>query len=185
MVSRASWSRYKKTVTNFIDLDSGKQPFLWLKKFDQMLAYGEDSGEKYQPIQLEALIQYNYIKTWPTMGISVSGEVDTTDVVLYISFKLLKSNQYINQYGYWDFNWADDRFILNGQVYKPQGDSQVAQAHEMALLFRVILRRTNDEESNTLLNSYVTDEFIKATVKGPMIFKSQGKSVKDIMGKIL
>lgn len=185
MVPRTSWTRYKKTVTDFIDVDSGRQPFLWLQKFDQMLAFGEDVGERYQPVQLEALIQYNYIKTWPTMGTSISGEVDTTDIVLYISHKLLNTNGYINKYGYWNFNWSDDRFIINGQVYKPQGDTQVAQAHELALLFRVILRRVNDEESHHLLNSYVSEEFIKATAMGKITVPTQGKLVSEIMDKLI
>ena len=57
-VSEKQWERYKKIITDFIDVDAGKQPFLWLNKIAQPLAYGEDSGAKYIPTQLDGLFQY-------------------------------------------------------------------------------------------------------------------------------
>ena len=46
--------------------------------------------------------------------------------------------------GYWDFNWSEDRFVINGITYKPSGDTQVAQAKDEALVFMVILKRDRD-----------------------------------------
>ena len=46
--------------------------------------------------------------------------------------------------GYWDFNWEQDRFVINGIVYKPSGDTQTAQAKDEALVFMVILKRDRD-----------------------------------------
>ena len=103
-VSTTGWERYKKIVRDFIDVDSGRQPFLWLKKIEQPLPYGEDTGTVYTPIQLEGLFQYNYIKTWPLEELSISGELNPGDTVLYISGRLLKENGFLNEYGYWDFN---------------------------------------------------------------------------------
>lgn len=157
-VSQLDWKRYKQVVNDFIDQDSGKQPFLWLRRFNQILSFGEDVGARYEPVSLEGLFHYNYIKTWGTQGLSVSGELDATDVVLYISKKLLEEHGYINQYGYWNFDWAEDRFILNGKVYKPFGDTQAAQANDEPLLFFVILKRANKEESERILKTYIADE---------------------------
>lgn len=140
-IPTAAWDRYKKIVQDFIDVDSGKQPFIWLRHIDQPLLYGEDSGTLYTPISLEGLFQYNYIKTWPSNGSSIPGEVDTSNVVLYISKQLLEENGYLDKDGYWDFNWSEDRFILNGKVYKPDGDTQVAQASDTPILFFIILQR--------------------------------------------
>lgn len=83
-----------------------------VKKIEQPLPYGEDTGTVYTPIQLEGLFQYNYIKTWPLEELSISGELNPGDTVLYISGRLLKENGFLNEYGYWDFNWSEDRFIL-------------------------------------------------------------------------
>lgn len=155
-IPTAAWDRYKKIVQDFIDVDSGKQPFTWLRHIDQPLLYGEDSGTLYTPIGLEGLFQYNYIKTWPSNGSSIPGEVDTSNVVLYISKQLLEENGYLDKDGYWDFNWSEDRFILNGKVYKPDGDTQVAQASDTPLLFFIILQREDPEETKKL-NGYVVD----------------------------
>ena len=46
-ISTTGWERYKKIVRDFIDMDSGRQPFLWLRKIEQPLPYGEDSGTVY------------------------------------------------------------------------------------------------------------------------------------------
>ena len=62
-VSDKDWDQYKQIINDFIDIDSGKQPFLYLQKIEQPLSYGEDSGVIYTPIQLDGLFQYNYIKT--------------------------------------------------------------------------------------------------------------------------
>ena len=130
-MSQKDWDKYKSIINNFIDVDAGKQPFLWLRKINQPLAFGEDIGVKYVPYQLEGLFQYNFIKTWASSGRNtISGELDNGNMVLYISANLLRENNLLNKYGYWDFNWSEDRFVLNGKVYKPSGDTQVAQASD-------------------------------------------------------
>ena len=81
-VSDKDWDQYKQIINDFIDIDSGKQPFLYLQKIEQPLSYGEDSGVIYTPIQLDGLFQYNYIKTWPTNKQSISGALPTISVCL-------------------------------------------------------------------------------------------------------
>lgn len=174
-VSDKDWDQYKQIINDFIDIDSGKQPFLYLQKIEQPLSYGEDSGVIYTPIQLDGLFQYNYIKTWPTNKQSISGELDYSNTVLYISGRLLSENGFINDYGYWDFNWAEDRFILNGKVYKPGGDSQVAQAKDEALLFFIILQREDPEEQNNILNSYAGDKAQVVNNEGIWLLDANGK----------
>lgn len=178
-VSDKDWDQYKQIINDFIDIDSGKQPFLYLQKIEQPLSYGEDSGVIYTPIQLDGLFQYNYIKTWPTNKQSISGELDYSNTVLYISGRLLSENGFINDYGYWDFNWAEDRFILNGKVYKPGGDSQVAQAKDEALLFFIILQREDPEEQNNILNSYAGDKAQVVNNEGIWLLDANDKKIKD------
>lgn len=178
-VTEVDWTKYKNIINDFIDIDAGKQPFLWLRKINQPLAYGEDMGSVYTPIQLDGLFNYNYIKSWPTAKESVTGELDMGNTVLYISANLLRINRFLDKYGYWDYNWSEDRFILNGKVYKPGGDTQVAQAKEEALLFFVILQREDPEETNRILQSYASQIQV-VTNDGIWLVDSEGNTVESI-----
>lgn len=178
-VTEVDWTKYKNIINDFIDIDAGKQPFLWLRKINQPLAYGEDTGSVYTPIQLDGLFNYNYIKSWPTAKESVTGELDMGNTVLYISANLLRINRFLDKYGYWDYNWSEDRFILNGKVYKPGGDTQVAQAKEEALLFFVILQREDPEETNRILQSYASQIQV-VTNDGIWLVDSEGNTVESI-----
>lgn len=183
ILSQADWGDYKNIVNNFIDNDSGKQPFMWLRKIDQMLPFGEDSGTLYQPIHLEGLFQYNYIKTWPSNVLTISGDLSDIDIVLYISARVLGGNGYLSDLGYWDFNWAEDRFYLNGRIYKPSGDTQTAQAGNEALLFFVVLKREPGTETKNLINAYVTGQTQVANSRGVWLFDNQSNArVSDILG---
>ena len=157
-IKNKTWEKYKDIINKFVDTDAGKQEFLWLRKIDQPLAYGEDLSPVYVPITLEGLFHYNYIKTWANNRLrdTVSGEVQYDDQVLYISANQLRDKGYLTTAGYWDFNWADDRFIVNGKVLQPGGDTQVAQAKDEALLFFVVLQRMSPEETEKLLATYTT-----------------------------
>lgn len=156
-VSQVDWDKYKQIIEDFIDEDAGKQPFLWLKKINLMSSYGEDSSPGYIPITLQGLFHYNYVKTWPSARASTSGELENGNLVLYISARAIEEAGYMDQMGYWDFNQAEDRFILNGKVYKPGGDTQVAQAKDKALLFFIILQREDLEESERLVKQFEMD----------------------------
>ena len=151
-----AWERYKNIINGCIDTDAGKQTFTWLKKLPQMASFGEDSNPVYIPITLEGLFHYNFIKTWANNRLrdTLSGELQYDDQVLYISKNQLETLGYLNEYGYWDFNWAEDRFIVNGKVLQPGGDTQVAQAKDEALLFFVILQRMSPEETERILHEY-------------------------------
>lgn len=153
-IKQVDWDQYRKIINDFIAEDAGKQPFLWLKKLNMLSAFGEDHQPAFTPIKLEGLFHYNYVKTWPSNRVSVSGELENVNLVLYISAKSLEEAGYLNQFGYWDFNWAEDRFILNGKVYKPGGDTQVAQAKDKALLFFVILQREDPEEAEKIIETF-------------------------------
>lgn len=184
-VKPKDWARYKDIVNKFIDQDSGKQPFLWLNKINQPSPYGEDSSPLYIPTALEGLFQYNYIKTWANNSSrdTISGELDYSDMVLYISKNLLNTAGLLNPYGYWDFNWAEDRFIVNGKVYQPGGDTQVAQASEEALLFFVILQRVSPTESQKILNTYTTSTFNLYTSSGKTSSELNRTKIKELLGK--
>lgn len=150
-INKSAWERYKEIVNDFIEQDAGKQPVTWLKRFDQMLPFGEDTGNSYVKNEIEGLIQYNYIRTWPSLKDTVSGELDGINIALYVTKKGLAERGFLDDHGYWDFDWTQDKFVINGKVYSPAGDTQVAQAMDEALLFFVVLKRETPEESKKIL----------------------------------
>jgi len=145
-VSNKSWKKYKDIVTKFLDDDSGKQVITWAKHVNQMLSHGEDLTPVYYGIEIEALCYYNAFRNWPLNQATITGEIDEENLSILISKNKIQELGYLNDNGYWDFNWAEDRFVINGIVYRPSGDTQVAQAKDEALVFLVILKRDRDNK---------------------------------------
>ena len=145
-VWNSSWDRYKHIITSFMNWDAGRQTITWAKNVDQMLSHAEDDIPKYFNIQIEALLSYNAFRNWPINKATVAGALDDENMSLLISRRYLEVNGYMTEEGYWDFNWEMDRFIINGIVYKPTGDTEVAQAKDEGLVFMVILRRDKDSK---------------------------------------
>lgn len=148
LVPNKSWDRYKRIISTFMDKDAGRQSIIWAKNVDQLLTHGEDYIPKYYRIEIEALCFYNAFRNWPINKATVSGELDEENLSILVTMEYIESIGYLNKYGYWDFDWSKDRFVINGQVYKPSGDTQVAQAKDQALVFMVILKRDRDTKLN-------------------------------------
>jgi hypothetical protein len=153
-IPQAEWDKFRNIINNFNQNDVGKQPFRWLRKIEQMLPFAEDAGTLYVSVTLEALFHYNYVRTWPYTMTSESGQIEGENQVMYIAKEYLKQFGFLNAYGYWDFNWAADRFIVNGQAFKSAGDTLVSQTHDEAILFFVILQKLSPEESTELVKKY-------------------------------
>ena len=130
LVSNRSWDRYKKHIKGFLNQDAGRQTVIWCKHLNQMLSHGEDTIPTYRKVEIEALCSYNAFRNWPLNSYSVSGESDDENC------------------SYWDLNWQEDRFIINGLTYRPSGDTQLVQAKDEALVFMVILKRDRETVPN-------------------------------------
>lgn len=145
-VSNKAWDRYKKIIYGFLDTDAGRQTITWAKRVNQLLSHGEDETPRYYKIPIEALCFYNAFRNWPINRSTVSGEIDDENLSILVTKSYVEQLGYLNQDGYWEFNWSEDRFVINGIIYKPAGDTQVAQAKDEALVFMVILKRDRDTE---------------------------------------
>lgn len=145
-LSNKAWNKYKKIIKDFIDKDAGRQVVTWMRHIDQIGAFGEDVGDQYLPVQLEALCYYNVFRNWPINKPTISGELDEENLTIYVTKRQIETLGYINSEGYWQLNWSEDRFVINGITYKPSGDTQVAQAKDEALCFIVILKRDRDTQ---------------------------------------
>jgi hypothetical protein len=109
-----------------------------------MLTHGEDYIPKYFKRPIEALCYYNAFRNWPINKATIAGELDDENLSIMISKQYIESHGYLNDNGYFDFNWVEDRFIINGIPYRPTGDTQVSQAKDEALVFLIILKRDKD-----------------------------------------
>ena len=143
-LSNKAWNKYKKIIKDFMDKDAGRQVVTWMRHIDKIEAFGEDVGDQYLPVQLEALCYYNVFRNWPINKPTISGELDDENLTIYVTKRQIETLGYINSEGYWQLNWSEDRFVINGITYKPSGDTQVAQAKDEALCFIVILKRDRD-----------------------------------------
>lgn len=145
-ISDKAWEKYKSIVQDFLDIDAGRQRIVWAKHVNQMLSHGEDYTPHYYRIEIEALCFYNAFRNWPINQSTITGELDEENLSILISKKYLEDHGYLNSNGYWDFNWVEDRFIINGIEYRPSGDTQVSQAKDEAIVFLIILKRDRDSK---------------------------------------
>lgn len=157
LVSNRSWDRYKKHIKQFLNQDAGRQSVIWCKHLDQLLSHGEDTIPTYRRVDIEVLVSYNAFRNWPLNSTSVSGESDDENCSLLVSMDYLKNfegGKYLKSIDgteantYWDLNWQEDRFVINGLTYRPSGDTQLAQAKDEALVFMVILKRDRETVPN-------------------------------------
>lgn len=146
LVSNRAWDTYKNQINRFLDVDAGRQTIIWAKQVKQLLSHGEDDYPKYYRKEIEALCYYNAFRNWPINNSTITGALDDENLSILISFHYLKEKGYLNKEGYWNFDWVEDRFVINGQVYRPSGDTQVAQAKDQALVFMIILKRDRDSK---------------------------------------
>jgi hypothetical protein len=141
-VRNRDWDRYKHIVQKFLEDDSGRQTVSWCRNIDQPLFMGEDVKPQYELVDIEALCYYNAFRNWPINKATVAGELDDENLVILIPKSAVTN--YLNSQGYLIFNWSEDRFIINGIPYKPDGDTEVAQAKDEAIVFQIILKRDRD-----------------------------------------
>jgi len=142
------WGRYKKIVVDFLDSDVGKKVIIWKKAITTPSQFGEDSPNTFYPdIQLEVLVGDNFFRTWPINRATLSGELDNQNCSIWVSAKKLLELGYLNSNGYWAFDKTLDRFIIDGITYKTSGDTETAQAKDTSLLFMVVLKREEIDNS--------------------------------------
>ena len=160
-VRNRDWDRYKHIVQKFLEDDSGRQTVAWCRNIDQPLFMGEDVKPKYELVLIEVLCYYNAFRNWPINKATVAGELDEENLVILIPKSSIVD--YLNPMGYLNFNWSEDRFIINGITYKPDGDTDVAQAKDEAIVFQIIISRDRDTRltENDFVNPEKYNEYVQ------------------------
>lgn len=142
------WEEYKELIQVDAADTFFKDSIIW-KRVDLFLdENGEDEiGKTFTDVSLECLIDYNDFRTWPLTRNTETGELDKQTAVVILSLKVLEDLGYLNGNGNFDFNSDEDRFEIDGVLYKPFGDTNTAQAKDKPLLFQLVLEREDTPTS--------------------------------------
>lgn len=170
-ISDDTWAKFEEIISDFMDNDVGKQEIIWAKKIEIPSSFGEDDVHDYAFNKLEVLCNYNAFRNWPINKETNSGELDQENLCILVSKRYLETNNFLNEGGYFDYNWAEDRFILHGIVYKPSGDTEISQTNNHNILFQVILKRDRESDIN----------FISRLIQGSDGLSITGKDSKLII----
>lgn len=146
-IPNSKWDEYRGILnTSFSDF--GEKVITLFKANQPIDPIHEDKlPELITPgIELKALLNYNYMRTWPITVARESGELDRQSIQVYINKEYLKSINLLTPHGNLDYRPDLDRFFIDGLFYKASGDTAVSQAKDKDIFFTVIIRR---EEHNS------------------------------------
>lgn len=147
-----NWNRYKNIINKFRH-DAFRNKLTWYHYLFSMNQFGEntDDNSKWEQREIEVLVMYDTIKNWPLNTETTTGTFDEEHVVVYINLKYLKELGYTRgeteEDLAMDMDSVRDYFYLDGIKYRPSGDKPVAQAGDNPLLYRLILKRAEKENT--------------------------------------
>ena len=147
-----NWNRYKNIINKFRH-DAFRNKLTWYHYLFSMNQFGEntDKNSKWEQREIKVLVMYDTIKNWPLNTDTTTGTFDEEHVVVYINLKYLKELGYTRgeteEDLAMDMDSVRDYFYLDGIKYRPSGDKPVAQAGDNPLLYRLILKRAEKENT--------------------------------------
>lgn len=118
---------------------------VWRRCVQNINRYQEDPVST-QDVTIHTLSNYNYMRSWPITVPVESGEIDRQSIQLLFLRKEFVDLNLLTSDGYIAMDPARDRFIMEGLVYKPVGDTLVSQAGSNDILISIIVKR---EETHT------------------------------------
>lgn len=131
MTASIIWKRSKHYLAQFNeDYDDVSTP--------QPPSTPTDDGYDYIP--LSVLINFNYERTWPIANDSESGDLDRQSCQIYFSIEQLAEAGYLDVNGNLAYDQGADRFIINGSVFRYDGDTPAAQIPQGKLVFTIVVR---------------------------------------------
>lgn len=148
LMTPEQWAMHIDVVNTFHE-DAFQEEILWMRTATNRSYHGEDNNHREEGIPLKTLVMYNYFRSWPIDQATDSGEIDKQSCMAMFNLKWLGEQGHLNEFGQFDINQGDDKFILNGLVYVPSGDSQISQAKDNPLMTFIVLKREEIPTGNT------------------------------------
>lgn len=150
MLSQAQWQEYIDVLNQFHE-SAADEIIVWNRKFVERDLHGEDSNIRLDNVNLKCLVLYNYFRSWPITQGTDSGDIDKQSILVYFNLDYLDSLNLLNSSKQFMFDPGYDRFTLRGIIYKPMGDSHVAQAGTRPTSVFIVLKK---EETPTGSETY-------------------------------
>lgn len=148
LMTPEQWAMHIDTV-NLWQEDAFQETITWMSSATNRSYHGEDDNHRENAIELKCLVLYNYFRSWPIDQATDSGEIDKQSCMAIFNLKWLETQGHLNEFGQFDINQGDDKFILNGLTYVPSGDSQVSQAYNNPLMTFIVLKREEISTGNS------------------------------------
>lgn len=134
------WNEYAETISSAMS-SYAQEPITWRRNIRKMPRYGEDEGTTSEDVTLMGLVLYDDWRIWPLNRMTNSGQVDFEHAALMLDKKYLSDNNFLTVDGNFAFDPGLDRFIIKNIIYKPAGDTHLAQAGPYTLIFQILLQR--------------------------------------------
>lgn len=142
LIGTQDWADFKSLFNNDVKDTFFNQPIIWRRQKTNVDRYGEDNSIGLtEDIILQCLINYNYLRSWPITKFTEQGETDEQSMQVLFLKDYLDKLGYLNSHNYFTYKPDFDRFILDGLICKPVGDSSVSQIPNGSLIVEVILVR--------------------------------------------
>lgn len=139
------WNLFNKVLRDAKDTFSQKT--IILKRAIQSLERVKEDGViVYEDIPVDVLINYNYMRTWPITMTTETGELDRQSIQIFFNKIYLMEQGLLTPNNNLDYHPDLDRFLIDGIIYKPFGDTAASQTKGGDIHFTVICKR---EENNT------------------------------------
>lgn len=149
LIGATAWANYQALIGGDAFDTFFQQDIIWKRSGDFLDIHGEDEiGKPFTDVTLKCLADYNDFRTWPITRHNETGELDKQTVVILLSIKYLENLGYMNANGNFDYKGDEDRFELDGILYKPNGDTNVAQAQDIPLMVQLVLERETVQTSD-------------------------------------
>ena len=117
-----------------------QQTIIWRRQTTNIDRWKEDNNSGITTdVALKCLINYNYMRSWPISNMKEAGETEEQSIQVLFNKAYLQSLGYLDQYGKFDYQADYDRFIVDGTIRKPMGDTSVSQAFDTSLWYVVIM----------------------------------------------
>jgi hypothetical protein len=141
MIGDKDWADYNQLIGTDAFDSFAEATIIWRRKVDPSInRYGEDINiNSTIDIPLRCIVNYNYMRSWPITNQTESGETNEQSIQVLFSKTHLKSLGYLNGDGLFIYQPDYDRFLLDGTIRKPVGDSSVSQARDGSIMFEVIM----------------------------------------------
>lgn len=140
-INNEDWADYENVINEFHN-DAFQQSVLFRRLIRDVNLLGSDQDKPlYKDLEIKGLVLYNHFRTWPINTQTLQGDIDKESVMLFLNSKYLEDLGLLNDNRLLKFNPVKDRFIIDGQVYKPSGDSKTSQTNDKTLLNFIVLRK--------------------------------------------